>query len=205
MMNVLHASMPAMNWDESLFLAINGLAGRAPARDQFFLYLGHFGTFYVPIALAICYWIWIDWREAVIGGATLAAIIGSIDFIGGQLKWMVERVRPCRALTQAVVLEPGGCGGLYSFPSNHALNTAAAAAFLQVLYPKSGWISWPIVSLVGFSRAYVGAHYVSDIVASWLMGGLSGAFIGWLLLQWPQFRQRVLSPMVSTQANSSAP
>ena len=193
-----------MNWDQSLFFAINGLAGRAPARDQFFLHLGHFGTFYVPIALAICYWIWIDWREAAIGGATLAGVIGSIDFFGGQLKWVVGRVRPCRALTQAVVLEPGGCGGLYSFPSNHALNTAAAAAFLQVLYPKSGWISWPIVSLVGFSRVYVGAHYVSDIIASWLMGGLSGAGLAWLLLQWPKFRQRVLSPVVSTQANSSA-
>ncbi|HKY72766.1 MAG TPA: phosphatase PAP2 family protein [Nitrospira sp.] len=205
MMNVLHASMPAMNLDESLFYTINGLAGQAPVRDQFFLHLGAFGTFYVPIILAIGYWIWIDWREAVIGGATLVTVVGLVDFLGGQLKWLVERVRPCRALTQAVVLEPGGCGGLYSFPSNHALNTAAAAAFLQVLYPRSGWLSWPIVALVGFSRVYVGAHYVSDIVASWLMGGLSGAGVAWLLLQWPKFRQRMLSPMVSTQANSSAP
>jgi undecaprenyl-diphosphatase len=196
--------MRVVNWDQSLFFAINGLAGQTPARDQFFLYLGAFGTFYVPIILAIGYWIWLDWREALIGGATLACVVGLIDFIGGQLKWLVERVRPCRALTQAVVLEPGGCGGMYSFPSNHALNTAAAAAFLQVLYPRSGWLSWPIVGLVGFSRVYVGAHYVSDIVASWLMGGLSGAGVAWLLLQWPPFRQRVLSPMVSTQANSSA-
>jgi membrane-associated phospholipid phosphatase len=196
--------MPAVNWDESLFFAINGLAGHAPARDQLFLYLGHFGTFYVPIALAICYWIWIDWREAVIGGATLAGAVGSIDFLGGQMKWFVERVRPCRALSQAMTLEPGGCGGMYSFPSNHAMNTVAAAAFLQVLYPKSGWVSWPVVGLVGFSRVYVGAHYVSDIVGSWIIGGLSGAFVAWLLLQWPQFRQRGLSPMVSTQADSSA-
>jgi undecaprenyl-diphosphatase len=197
--------MPAVNWDEFLFLAINGMAGQAPVRDQFFHYMGHVGTFYFPLALAIFYWIWIDWREAAIGGLTLAGVVGSIDFFGGQLKWFVERVRPCRALSQAVTLEPGGCGGLYSFPSNHAMNTVAAAAFLQVLYPKSGWISWPIVGLVGFSRVYVGAHYVSDVLGSWLIGGLSGAFIAWLLLQWPQFRQRVLSPMVSAQANSSAP
>lgn len=194
-----------MNYDEALFFAINGLAGHAPVRDQFLLYIGHVGTFYVPIALAICYWIWIDWREAVIGGVTLGGVLGSIDFLGGQMKWFVERVRPCRALSQAVTLEPGGCGGLYSFPSNHAMNTVAAAAFLQVLYPKSGWISWPIVGLVGFSRVYVGAHYVTDIVGSWLIGGFSGAFVAWLLLQWPPFRQRVLSPMVSAQANSSAP
>jgi membrane-associated phospholipid phosphatase len=194
-----------MSWDDALFFAINSLAGQAPARDQFFLYLGHFGTFYVPIALAICYWIWNDWREAVIGGVTLVAVVGSMDFLGGQVKWFVERVRPCRALSQVIILEPGGCGGLYSFPSNHAMNTMTAAAFLQVLYPRSGWISWPIVGLVGFSRVYVGAHYVSDIVGSWLIGALIGTSVAWLLLQWPQFRQRILSPMVSAQANSSAP
>jgi undecaprenyl-diphosphatase len=197
--------MPAVNWDEALFLAINGLAGHSPGRDQFFLYLGQFGMFYVPLGLAVGYWIWIDWREAIIGGATLAGVISVIDFLGGQLKWFVERVRPCHALSQAVDLEPGGCGGMYSFPSNHAMNTVAAAAFLQVLYPKSGWISWPLVGLVGFSRVYVGAHYVSDIIGSWLIGGMSGAFVAWLLLQWPQFRQRVLPRMVSAQANSSAP
>ena len=194
-----------MNWDESLFFAINALAGHAPLRDQFFLSVGSFGTFYVPIVLAVGYWLWIDWREAVIGGLTLAGVVGSIDFLGGQLKWFVERVRPCRALSQAVTLEPGGCGGMYSFPSNHAMNTVAAAAFLQVLYPRSGWVSWPLVALVGFSRVYVGAHYVSDIVGSWVLGGLSGAFVAWLLLQWPQFRERVLSPVVSVQANSAAP
>ena len=95
-----------MNWDESLFFAINGLAGHVPVRDQFFLLVGSFGTFYVPLALAVAYWMWFDWREALIGGLTLAGVVSSIDFLGGQLKWLVERVRPCRALSQAVTLEP---------------------------------------------------------------------------------------------------
>lgn len=194
-----------MSWDESLFFAINGLAGQAPILDQFFLYIGVFGTFYVPIALAVSYWIWIDWREAVIGGLALAGVIGLVDFIGNQVKSLVERARPCRAFTQTLTLEPGGCGGLYSFPSNHAINTAAAAAFLHVLYPRSGWVSWPIVALVGFSRVYVGAHYTTDVLGGWIIGGLFGGGIAWLLLRWPHFRQRMLSPAVSTQDKSSAP
>ncbi|HYM37535.1 MAG TPA: phosphatase PAP2 family protein, partial [Nitrospiraceae bacterium] len=74
------------------------------------------------------------------------------------------------------------------FPSNHALNTAAAAAFLQMLYPATGWVSWPLVALIGFSRVYVGGHYVTDVLGGWAIGGALGAGIALLLLQWPKFR-----------------
>lgn len=179
-----------MNWDEALFRAINGLAGRSPALDQFFLLLGARSTLYVPAGLAIGYWLWANRREALLGGPMLGAAVGLSDFLGGQCKWLFERVRPCRALSDAVKIEPGGCGGLYSFPSNHSVNTAAAAAFLQVLYPRSGWITWPIVGLVGFARVYVGAHYVTDVVGGWLIGGLCGAGVAWMLMQWPVFRKK---------------
>ncbi len=177
-----------MNWDESIFIAINGLAGHSTVVDQFFLLLGNRSTFYIPAAFAIGYWIWANRWEAMLGGPVLAGVVGLSDFFGGQLKWLVERVRPCRALSETVKIEPGGCGGLYSFPSNHAVNTAAAAAFLQVLYPRSGWVSWPIVGLVGSARVYVGAHYVTDVLGGWVLGGLIGGGIAWALLIWPRFR-----------------
>ena len=177
-----------MNWDESIFIAINGLAGHSTVVDQFFLLLGNRSTFYIPAAFAIGYWIWANRWEAMLGGPVLAGAVGLSDFFGGQLKWLVERVRPCRALSETVKIEPGGCGGLYSFPSNHAVNTAAAAAFLQVLYPRSGWVSWPIVGLVGSARVYVGAHYVTDVLGGWVLGGLIGGGIAWALLIWPRFR-----------------
>ena len=185
-----------MSVDESLFFAINGLAGRASVVDQVFLLLGTRSTLYLPGALVIGYWIWAKHWEALLGGPALAGAVGLSDFLGGQLKWVFERVRPCRALSKAITVEPGGCGGLFSFPSNHAINTAAAAAFIQVLYPRSGWISWPIVGLIGFARVYVGAHYVTDVFGGWLIGGAIGGGAAWLLLKWPAFRKKP-APAVS--------
>lgn len=180
-----------MTLDETLFLAINGLAGQSALADYVFLQLGNRSTLYLPGACAIAYWIWSNRREALLGGPVLGAAVGLTDFLGGQLKWVFERVRPCRALTEAVKIEPSGCGGLFSFPSNHAANTAALAVFLQVLYPKSGWITWPIVTFVGFSRVFIGAHYVTDVLAGWMLGGVVGGGAAWVLLQWPQFRKKV--------------
>ena len=182
-----------MSVDETLFLAINGLAGQSATADHFFLQMGNRSMLYLPGACAIAYWIWNNRREAILGGPVLGAAVGLADFFGGQLKWVFERVRPCRALTEAVKIEPNSCGALFSFPSNHAANTAAIASFLQVLYPNSGWISWPIVVLIGFARVYVGAHYVTDVLGGWVLGAALGGGAAWALLRWPQFRKKVQS------------
>jgi undecaprenyl-diphosphatase len=192
-----------MNVDVLLSRAINEFAGQSSALDWFFLILSNPDVLWLPGILLGMYWLWLSPREAVIGGATVAGSIGVLDFVGAQIKHVVARPRPCMSIQDLHQLQ--ACGKNFSFPSNHAINTATAAAFFQVLYPRSGWISWPIVGLVGLGRVYIGAHYITDVLGGWMIGGFCGAGIAWLLLQWPQFRQRTLPPMVSTQPNSSAP
>ncbi len=180
--------------DEALFRAINGLAGHSAMADWFMLALAQASNLFLPGVLVFAYWLWMDKREAVVGSLVLAVVILINDFMGAQIKHVVGRPRPCRLLEGVHQLTD--CGGTFSFPSNHAMNTAAAAAFAQVLYPSSGWITWPLVALIGFSRVYVGAHYVTDVVGAWALGAGIGVFAGCAILRWSKFSLNRAKPNV---------
>lgn len=175
-----------MNWDESIFRAINGIAGQSAMVDWLMVELAKPGNLFYPIILAGGYWLWRNRRECLIGSVMLAGVIGATDALGTQIKGFVQRPRPCLTLPEVQKLL--GCGGAFSFPSNHAANTAAAAAFFQILYPQSGWFSWPLVLAIGLSRVFIGAHYLTDVIGGWVVGGLIGAGVAWFLCNWSRFR-----------------
>lgn len=184
-----------MNWDESLFRAVNGLAGRSTALDWLALMLSSPDLLWAPAVVLGGYWLWLSSHEMLIAAPVLGGMVGLLDFIGARIKDLVARPRPCMALSDIHQIE--ACGKAFGFPSNHAINTATAAAFLHVLYPRSGWVTWPLVAVIGLARVYIGAHYVTDVAGGWMLGGLCGAGMAWLLLQWPRFRQRGPLPSAS--------
>ncbi|MBP8154171.1 MAG: hypothetical protein KAX87_02715, partial [Nitrospira sp.] len=107
-----------MGLDEILFRGINGVAGQSSLLDWIGVELAKPGNLLYPILLAAAYWAWLNWRECLIGAAALAGVIGAADALGTQLKGLVQRPRPC--VTLADVHQLLGCGGAFSFPSNHA-------------------------------------------------------------------------------------
>jgi undecaprenyl-diphosphatase len=181
-----------MSVDESIFRAINSLTGHSDTLDWFALTLSNSSILWTPGIILTGYWLWLSWREALLGAPLLAASIGLLDFLGARIKDLVARPRPCMALLDINQIE--ACGKTFGFPSNHAINTATAAAFFQVLYPRSGWVSWPLVGLIGLSRVYIGAHYVTDVLGGWTIGGLFGAGVAWLILRYSRVRSSRENP-----------
>ena len=172
-----------MDWDTALFHAVNGWAGQSAALDWLMLQCSSATNFVVLIAAFLAWRAWLDWRHGILVTAALGASIGVADFIGTQLKLWIARPRPCQALLN--VNELTGCGGLFSLPSNHAVNAATAAAFLAVLFPKTRWPMGVLVAVGGLSRVYLGAHYPTDVLAGWCLGALLGATVGYVIEKKP--------------------
>jgi undecaprenyl-diphosphatase len=60
-----------------------------------------------------------------------------------------------------------------SFPSGHASTAVAGAYALGASWPAARPVCWLLAALIIFSRAYLGVHYPTDLIA--------GALLGWLI------------------------
>lgn len=183
-----------MNWEVATVRWANGLVGWSPVLDSVMYQLSDGWIPFIPLAIVIGIWIWKQRRKALLPVASLTIGILLADFVGARIKSAVGRPRPCHVFEEWNRL--GGCGGAFSMPSNHVLNTAVAAGFLQVLYPKSGWFMWPLVAIQAFSRMFVAAHYPSDVLVGGLLGSAIGVGLGLALINW---RRRRAVPGLATQ------
>jgi undecaprenyl-diphosphatase len=107
------------------------------------------------------------WRP--LGVSALAA-----NLVGGAVatlsKWLFRRQRPGKS-TAALYLPLDRL----SFPSGHATRVACMTVLLAPLLPA--WAvallaAWAV--LVPLARVALQVHYVSDVVAGWMLGGLVG-------------------------------
>ena len=172
-----------MDWDTALFYTVNGWAGRSAALDWLMLQCSSATNFVVLVVAFLAWRAWLDWRQGILVTSVLGALIGAGDFLGTYIKLWIARPRPCQVLLN--VQELTGCGKLFSLPSNHAVNVATAAAFLGVLFPKIRWPMGIVVAVGGLSRLYLGAHYPTDVLAGWCLGGLLGGMAGYLVAKRP--------------------
>jgi membrane-associated phospholipid phosphatase len=157
-MNVWLAwGIPVITW-------LQGLGDWLTAPMQFFTFLGT-EEFYLIVMPAIL------WCFDVRLGIRLGLILLASDGLNGVLKLAFGWPRPYWVSDQVNALSSETSFGL---PSGHAQNALALWGRLAAGIGRR-WATWAavaLISLISISRAYLGVHFPSDVIAGWIAGGI---------------------------------
>jgi membrane-associated phospholipid phosphatase len=119
--------------------------------------------------VAVAIWLWRRSARRLAAWAVVTMAIGGV--LGVLLKVLVDRARPSFP-------EPVAHASGYSFPSGHALNSfLGVGILLLVFFPVltragkavAATIGASLVLLTGYDRIALGVHYVSDVIAGWVV------------------------------------
>lgn len=154
-------------WDTKIILRI--VSGRTDKKTAFFKLMSSMGDGYWWAILGIVVWYFSDFNSDWLKMCLTAFAIELICY--KLIKHFTTRRRPYQRY-QAVekLVEPIDT---YSFPSGH---TAAATVAAMIFSYAFFWIipiAVIIVMLIGFSRIYLGVHYLSDVIIGFLLGQIS--------------------------------
>ncbi len=131
---------------------------------QFFTFLGS-EEFYF-LVMPVFYWC----VDAALG-LRLGLMLALSNGVNAALKLGFHSPRPywTDPGVKALASEPA-----FGLPSGHAQNSASMWGLMGRL-ARLRWVNaaaWVLVLLIGLSRIYLGVHFLSDVVAGWLAGGL---------------------------------
>ena len=146
-------------------------------------------NFIAPLALLSLYLIFFRPRRDLILAISAVAVVLLADGTTQIFKDLVQRIRPCHVFQQVQLLHGAVCTDSFSFPSNHASNTFALAAFISYNYRKLAIPSFLIAILVGYSRIYLTAHYPTDVLAGAAWGMLLGFTVAMVARRLMRFSQ----------------
>jgi len=146
--------------------------------------VSHFGDWPGHVALGLVLLVLAYWRRSKKWMRIFAAMILACALAGAAarvIKISTGRARPS-VQTEAEWNGPRFSPRYNAFPSGH---TAASTAFFATLALACWRIGAPLLLiplLIAFSRMYVAAHYLSDVVCATLIGLVVACFIArWIL------------------------
>lgn len=120
---------------------------------------------------------WLAGRDRRVDVALVVACFAGSQALTWTLKAIFHRERPSFA-------DPVATASSFSFPSGHALASLAVYGALVYVFASRNVLAAAalLVAAIGLSRVYLGAHYLSDVLAGYSAGlallllaiGLSG-------------------------------
>ncbi|MBA3636468.1 MAG: bifunctional DedA family/phosphatase PAP2 family protein [Actinomycetota bacterium] len=164
---------PIVRFDRALDDYLHAHA--TPTLTTFFLVVTALGSIEAIVLLGVVVAAYLAWgRRWIFLGGWLAAVAGSA-VLNQLLKGLFARPRP--HFEHPLLVETS-----YSFPSGHAMESFVVygmLAYFAVLALRS-WEARVgavfgaalLVVLIGFSRMYLGVHYLSDVLAGYAAGGV---------------------------------
>src|SRR6478672_5833528 len=168
---IVVSTRDTLSVDQSVLMCIGDHRGSAvTSAMRTVTWLGSAAVLY-PATLALALYWWRrdrDWRAA----AMLAASLAGSTALYNVFKRIVERPRP-------PAQDALGTYTHWSFPSGHATQCMAFFAMLVVLAGLVGWArprplgiaAVVVVLVVGASRIYLGAHWFTDVLGGYALGG----------------------------------
>lgn len=130
--------------------------------------LDFFGRFWITLGVMIAVGAYLGWRRRWQGLMFWALSMFFSQLLIGPIKVLYERPRPPLPLVETTS---------YSFPSGHAVVGAAMAISLVIVLVPAGprrrnleILAAAFLVVMGLSRAYLRAHWFSDVVAGASLG-----------------------------------
>jgi len=166
---------PLVRADTAVYALLQSL--RTSPGDAVMVAVTELGDSSVVITVAIVVLLWLAWQRAWRTAAYWVTAVALASVFNTAIKVALNRSRPVEDLYSG--------WSAFSFPSGHATVNAVMYGFLVFLIAREFRLAWRVplvvggaalVTLIAFSRLYLGAHWLSDVA-----GGIAFG-IAWIAL-----------------------
>ena len=194
-------------FEKDLFLQLNG--SDSLFWDNFFYLYSYKWTWLLLYLCFLLVFIYKNkWKEVLCVVLAVGLVILLCDQISsGFFKPFFQRFRPTRHPDFKDIVDTvlGYRGGNYGFISSHAANAFGFTTFIALLFRNRVFTLCFLVFaiLTGYSRIYLGVHFISDVIVGTIVGVIIGYvvygiynFVRWKWLRYPRktLRRAVYSP-----------